>query len=142
MSRIPSVFECQSCGYSSSKWLGRCPDCGNWNSFVEGKEITPTKRDTALGGDRTVPVALSEISTESTPRVSTANEEFDRVLGGGIVPGSLVLLGGEPGEGKSTLLLLGVTAAAFFGVEFGYYVPIWAPRTMKPDSRVPQANTQ
>ena len=75
MSRIPSVFECQSCGYSSSKWLGRCPDCGNWNSFVEGKEITPTKRDTALGGDRNVPVALSEISTESTPRVSTANEE-------------------------------------------------------------------
>jgi hypothetical protein len=97
MSPIPSVFECQSCGYSSSKWLGRCPDCGNWNSFVEGKKITPPKRDTALGGDRNVPVALSEISTESTPRVSTANEEFDRVLGGGIVPGSLVLLGGEPG---------------------------------------------
>ena len=79
---------------------------------MEGKKITPPKRDTARG-DRTVPVALSEISTESTPRVSTANEEFDRVLGGGIVPGSLVLLGGEPGEGKSTLLLLGVTAAAF-----------------------------
>lgn len=105
MSRIPSVFECQSCGYSSSKWLGRCPDCGSWNSFVEGKKITLAKRDTALGGDRNVPVPLSEISTESTPRVSTANEEFDRVLGGGIVPGSLVLLGGEPGVGKSTLLL-------------------------------------
>ena len=105
MSRIPSVFECQSCGYSSSKWLGRCPDCGNWNSFVEGKKITPPKRDTALGGARNIPVALSEISTESTPRVSTGNEEFDRVLGGGIVPGSLVLLGGEPGVGKSTLLL-------------------------------------
>src|SRR4029453_650183 len=105
MSRIPSVFECQSCGYSSSKWLGPCPHYGNWNSFVEGKRITPPKRDRALGGDRNVPVPLSEISTESTPRVSTANEEFDRVLGGGIVPGSLVLLGGEPGVGKSTLLL-------------------------------------
>ena len=70
-----------------------------------GKKITPPKRHTALGGDRNVPVALGEISTESTPRVSTANEEFDRVPGGGIVPGSLVLLGGEPGVGKSTLLL-------------------------------------
>ena len=63
------------------------------------------KRDAALGRDRTVPIRLSEVSTEDAPRVTTANEEFNRVLGGGIVPGSLVLLGGEPGVGKSTLLL-------------------------------------
>ena len=105
MSRIPSVFECQSCGYSSAKWLGRCPDCGNWNSFVEEKRMAATKRDATLGRDRTVPIRLSEVSTEDAPRVTTANEEFNRVLGGGIVPGSLVLLGGEPGVGKSTLLL-------------------------------------
>src|SRR5262245_20445286 len=105
MSRIPSVFECQSCGHSASKWLGRCPDCGSWNSFVEEKRITRPKQDSLLGEARGVPVRLSEISTESTPRVTTTNEEFDRVLGGGIGPGSLVLLGGEPGVGKSTLLL-------------------------------------
>jgi DNA repair protein RadA/Sms len=105
MSRIPSVFECQSCGYSSAKWLGRCPDCGNWNSFVEEKRMAAPKRDAVLGRDRTVPIRLSEVSTEDAPRVTTANEEFNRVLGGGIVPGSLVLLGGEPGVGKSTLLL-------------------------------------
>ena len=93
MSRIPSVFECQSCGHSASKWLGRCPDCGTWNSFVEEKRIASPKRNVALGGDRSVPVPLSEISTEDIPRVTTANEEFNRVLGGGIVPGSLVLLG-------------------------------------------------
>jgi DNA repair protein RadA/Sms len=99
------MFECQSCGYSSAKWLGRCPDCGNWNSFVEEKRMAAPKRDTALGRDRGVPVRLGEVSTEDAPRVATANEEFNRVLGGGIVPGSLVLLGGEPGVGKSTLLL-------------------------------------
>jgi DNA repair protein RadA/Sms len=105
MSKTSSVFECQSCGYSSAKWLGRCPDCGNWNSFVEEKRMAAPKRDGVLGRDRTVPVRLSEVSTEDAPRVATANEEFNRVLGGGIVPGSLVLLGGEPGVGKSTLLL-------------------------------------
>jgi DNA repair protein RadA/Sms len=105
MSRIPSVFECQSCGYSSAKWLGRCPDCGNWNSFVEEKRMAAPKRDVAPGRDSTVPIRLSEVSTQDAPRVTTANEEFNRVLGGGIVPGSLVLLGGEPGVGKSTLLL-------------------------------------
>src|SRR5262245_3524061 len=105
MSRIPSVFECQSCGYSSAKWLGRCPDCGNWNSFVEEKRMAVPKRDAALGRDTAIPLRLSDVSTEDAPRVRTANEEFNRVLGGGIVPGSLVLLGGEPGVGKSTLLL-------------------------------------
>ena len=103
MSKTPSVFECQSCGYSSAKWLGRCPDCGSWNSFTEEKPRPVSGKDRAASA--TKPVRLSEISTADQPRVTTGNAEFDRVLGGGLVPGSLVLLGGEPGIGKSTLLL-------------------------------------
>src|SRR6058998_3384129 len=105
MSRQTSIFECQSCGYSSPKWLGRCPDCGSWNSFLEEKRTA--QRPKAAAGIRSAsrPVPLSEISSEDAPRIQTSNAEFDRVLGGGVVPGSLVLLGGEPGVGKSTLLL-------------------------------------
>jgi DNA repair protein RadA/Sms len=105
MPKIPSVFECQSCGYSSAKWLGRCPDCGTWNSFVEGKplSVVPKGSRGAIRGAKALP--LHEVSTREAQRVSTMNSEFDRVLGGGLVPGSLVLLGGEPGVGKSTLLL-------------------------------------
>jgi DNA repair protein RadA/Sms len=101
MTKSPSIFECQSCGYASAKWLGRCPDCGSWNSFLE--------ENRSKGGQPNRSAAkatrLSEVSTEASPRVSARNPEFDRVLGGGIVPGSLILLGGEPGAGKSTLLL-------------------------------------
>jgi DNA repair protein RadA/Sms len=103
MSRNPSEFACQTCGYASAKWLGRCPECGSWNSFAEEKSRrVPEKR-----GARPVtkPLRLSEISASDAPRIATSNAEFDRVLGGGLVPGSLVLLGGEPGIGKSTLLL-------------------------------------
>lgn len=100
MSKAPSVFECQSCGYSSVKWLGRCPDCGSWNSFVEAKR-TPIP----ISARQNKAIRLGDVSTEHTPRVISPNAEFNRVLGGGIVPGSLVLLGGEPGVGKSTLLL-------------------------------------
>jgi DNA repair protein RadA/Sms len=104
MTKIPTIFECQSCGYGSAKWLGRCPDCGSWNSFVEEKrpksgDASPLER----GGARAM--RLGEVSIEAVPRIDTRNPEFDRVLGGGIVPGSLILLGGEPGAGKSTLLL-------------------------------------
>ncbi len=102
MVRVPSVFECQSCGYSSAKWLGRCPDCGSWNSFMEGKPLTVVARETRRGAKA---MPLESVSTEEVPRIPTGDVEFDRVLGGGIVPGSLVLLGGEPGIGKSTLLL-------------------------------------
>jgi DNA repair protein RadA/Sms len=102
-----TVFACQECGSQSPKWLGRCPDCGAWNSFVEerapeappasaGRYVAP-----AGGGAR----LYSEIETSQSARITTGIDEFDRVLGGGIVPGSLVLLGGEPGIGKSTLLL-------------------------------------
>ena len=104
MSKIPTLFECQNCGYSSAKWLGRCPDCGGWNSFVEEKRFN--RREIASPGHREAKaVRLSDVSTEETPRIDTRNSEFNRALGGGIVPGSLILLGGEPGVGKSTLLL-------------------------------------
>lgn len=104
MTKSISVFECQSCGYASPKWLGRCPDCGSWNSFIEEKR-SKTAGTIAQDPRDVRPTRLDEVSTEAIPRISTLDAEFDRVLGGGIVPGSLVLLGGEPGAGKSTLLL-------------------------------------
>jgi DNA repair protein RadA/Sms len=102
-------FVCQDCGSQSSKWLGRCPDCGAWNSFVE--ERTPENAPAAAAGHRYAIGAAaaarlySDIEIEQHARLGTGIGEFDRVLGGGVVPGSLVLIGGEPGIGKSTLLL-------------------------------------
>ena len=102
------VFACQACGFESSKWLGRCPDCGEWNSFMEERPAPePAGRGRPAGlpieGGR--PKAYEAIDGSEEPRSSTGIDEFDRVLGGGLVPGSLVLIGGEPGIGKSTLLL-------------------------------------
>lgn len=101
-----SVFFCQSCGYESSKWMGQCPGCKEWNTFVE--EIIDKKQGAKAKqiAEGTVKVSrVSEISIEEQSRMSTGFLELDRVLGGGIVPGSLVLVGGDPGIGKSTLLL-------------------------------------
>lgn len=105
MVKTPSVFTCQSCGYSSAKWLGRCPDCGSWNSFIEEMKVAAPRGAMPFRREGAKVARLSEVSSEDAPRVETSNAEFNRVLGGGIVPGSLVLLGGEPGIGKSTLLL-------------------------------------
>lgn len=105
------VFVCQECGAQSPKWLGRCADCGAWNSFVEeraedGSAAAPADvHRYALAGTAAVARLYSEIEIGQAARLSTGIGEFDRVLGGGVVPGSLVLLGGEPGIGKSTLLL-------------------------------------
>ena len=104
MSKSAAVFECQSCGYASAKWLGRCPDCGSWNSFVEEKRSKSGEASVVRSGDAKV-TRLTDVAIETVPRITTHNPEFDRVLGGGLVPGALVLLGGEPGAGKSTLLL-------------------------------------
>ncbi len=104
MAKPSSIYECQHCGHVSAKWLGRCPDCGSWNCFVEEKRSGANFSSPSVRGEAKV-ARLTDVKTESAPRMATGNTEFDRVLGGGIVPGSLVLLGGEPGAGKSTLLL-------------------------------------
>ncbi|HVF68719.1 MAG TPA: DNA repair protein RadA [Pyrinomonadaceae bacterium] len=102
---------CQNCGRQSPKWLGKCPDCGEWNSLVEERArpaATAAKGMAARGGFRlreVKPVRFGEIESQDDARVSSGITEFDRVLGGGIVPGSLILIGGDPGIGKSTLLL-------------------------------------
>ncbi len=109
-----TIFVCQTCGAQSQKWLGRCPDCSAWNTFVEERTADPAPSTTsrytlsATGGKARL---YAEVEQAAAARLSTGVDEFDRVLGGGVVPGSLVLLGGEPGIGKSTLLLQ--TAANF-----------------------------
>ena len=108
MAKSKNIFFCQECGYESAKWLGQCPACKAWNTFVE--EPTIGKGSMASGGIRhqakaSEPVLLSSVHSSDEKRRPTGISEFDRVLGGGIVPGSLVLVGGDPGIGKSTLLL-------------------------------------
>ena len=99
-SRVVTVFACQSCGSASPKWLGRCPECGEWNSYVE--EVRGQK---PAASEEALAAPLSVAGAESEARVETGMHGFDRVLGGGLVAGSVVLLGGEPGIGKSTFLL-------------------------------------
>lgn len=108
--KAATVFFCQNCGYESSKWMGQCPGCRQWNTLVE--ETVPAVSATAKGGGKTKapgerrePSSLSSITLEKEERMGTHIQELDRVLGGGIVPGSLILVGGDPGIGKSTLLL-------------------------------------
>ena len=99
------VYFCQNCGNEESKWLGQCPSCKEWNTFVEEKVIA-TSKAAAVSSNREVHiVSLSEVSADDHVRIQVGIKELDRVLGGGIVPGSLVLVGGDPGIGKSTLLL-------------------------------------
>lgn len=98
-----TVYVCQQCGSQQPKWMGKCPDCGEWNSLVE--QISDVGRAAAAGVRRSEPLAYSEIESQEESRQSSGLPEFDRVLGGGIVSGSLVLIGGDPGIGKSTLLL-------------------------------------
>ena len=105
MAKAKTVFVCNECGNESAKWLGKCPACGSWNSFFEQK-IVETK-NTSAKKDKTsnIPQKLSTYEAKDTIRISTGFSELDRVLGGGLVKGSLTLLGGEPGIGKSTLIL-------------------------------------
>lgn len=104
--KAKTAFFCRNCGNESPKWVGRCPACGEWNTFVEEVLQVERKRGGGETGKRgSLPVRVNEISGEDGKRFSTQNGELDRVLGGGLVPGSLILVGGEPGIGKSTLLL-------------------------------------
>lgn len=115
-----SVFACTECGAQSPKWLGRCPDCNAWNSFVEetatATQAAAAPRYGSLSTPGTQARLYADVDMQVAERLSTGIDEFDRVLGGGLVPGSLVLLGGEPGIGKSTLLL---QAAALFAQTTG-----------------------
>ena len=120
-----TVYFCQECGYESAKWMGQCPGCKSWNTFVE--ETVSTKKPSSSGAmksseKRQEPVILKDISLSEDERQTTQIGELDRVLGGGIVPGSLVLVGGDPGIGKSTLLMqlcahLGVSVMYVSGEE-------------------------
>ena len=100
-----SIFFCQNCGHEESKWLGQCPMCKEWNTFVEEKMTMSKTVEAAKSRGELEVVTLSSVSTTEDERIKTGIGELDRVLGGGIVPGSLVLVGGDPGIGKSTLLL-------------------------------------
>lgn len=115
MAKNKTVYVCENCGQESPKWIGRCPSCGEWNTFKElhvapaqpaGRQSTPAWHPATPGNtEKSRPVALTNIETGREQRFDTHDHELNRVLGGGIVPGSLILLGGEPGIGKSTLLL-------------------------------------
>ena len=109
MAKTKTVFFCKECGNESPKWIGHCPGCGAWNSYVEdsvvvGKDSKSSSKNFS-NGNKSKPVSVNDISVAQEPRLDMNCEELNRVLGGGLVPGSLVLLGGEPGIGKSTLLL-------------------------------------
>lgn len=106
MAKIKTVFTCQECGYKTPKWLGKCPECQQWNSFSEEETIKPSKAaPKSVGNRESRPKTIDEIEHESFERYSTGIGEFDRVMGGGVTVGSLTLIGGEPGIGKSTLLM-------------------------------------
>lgn len=105
MAKNKTVFVCNECGYESSKWLGKCPACNSWNSFFEQKIIEKKSGIKEKNNSNNVPKALNSYQGQECVRLQTGFGELDRVLGGGLVKGSLVLLGGEPGIGKSTLIL-------------------------------------
>lgn len=104
MKRSAGSFVCSECGHEAPKWLGKCPDCSSWNTFSEQKAYKPPSLSD-VAANRPEPVSIADISLSDESRFVTGFEEFDRVLGGGVVAGSVVLLGGEPGIGKSTLLM-------------------------------------
>ncbi|MBQ4309101.1 MAG: AAA family ATPase, partial [Lachnospiraceae bacterium] len=111
MARPKTVFFCSDCGYESGKWMGQCPSCKAWNTFVEAPAAPKKAQTAARGGGGLAaglpqtPKTLKEIDTDVEERAASGFGELDRVLGGGIVKGSLVLIGGDPGIGKSTILL-------------------------------------
>ena len=111
------IYCCQSCGYQTPKWMGKCPDCGTWDSIVEERTAVRSFKDTGrvLSDQHSAPVAIDSIELENENRLLTDIQEFDRVLGGGLVAGTLVLIGGDPGIGKSTLMLQALYGLAHQG---------------------------
>ena len=141
MAKERIAFVCSSCGYDSPKWVGRCPSCGEWNTFVEQKL---GKKSTVAGAtaeyslsSKSSPISMSQIPTSDEPRINLIDGELNRVLGGGLVPGSLTLLGGEPGIGKSTLILqtvlrlVGKTILYVSGEESARQLKLRADRILK-----------
>ena len=106
MAKLKTKWICQNCGYETAKYLGKCPDCGQWNTLVEEvfESISPSQAAKTVLND-TIPCLINDIEIDRSIRFTTGIEEFDRVLGGGLVQGSIVLLAGDPGIGKSTILL-------------------------------------
>ncbi|MBM3211068.1 DNA repair protein RadA, partial [Candidatus Poribacteria bacterium] len=103
-----TVFICQECGYTLPKWVGRCPDCGKWNTYVEELNVPSQTSNThrrMASESQSKPQPVTDIQSIEQERLKSGIEEFDRVLGGGAVPGSVALVGGDPGMGKSTILL-------------------------------------
>ena len=116
MPKVKTFYQCQSCGYASPKWLGKCPDCGEWNTLVEErKETVPSRLSLPAQFRKAEPQLLSSIKSGYEQRTSTGIRELDRVLGGGVVTGSVVLVGGDPGIGKSTMLLQALSGLSKYG---------------------------
>ncbi len=104
--KAKTVFSCQACGHQSPRWLGRCPDCGGWNTMKEERQAPTGKgRPVAMKSAQAKATPIAEIEVVGEDRRLTQISEFDRVLGGGVIPGAVILIGGDPGIGKTTLLL-------------------------------------
>ena len=119
MAKAKQIFFCQECGFESSKWQGQCPGCKNWNTFVEEKVVTGITKNTGKK-EAAMPTSILNVTTSEDTRISTGMKELDRVLGGGIVRGSLTLVGGDPGIGKSTILLQVCRNLTLSGVKILY----------------------
>lgn len=136
MAKSKTLYVCNQCGYEAAKWLGKCPMCGQWNTFEETTPAAPVKAVSgARVGTGAKPQPLAEIPMDDQNRVDTGMGELDRVLGGGLVPGSLVLLGGDPGIGKSTLLLQVAAHMADHGLKVLYLSGEESPRQIKMRAR-------
>jgi DNA repair protein RadA/Sms len=132
MAKTKTVYACQSCGYQTPKWIGKCPDCNQWNTFAEEKfeKATSVRGELSLASKED-PAPIHEINTAEEGRLQCGIGEFDRVLGGGLVPGSVILIGGDPGIGKSTLLLQAFAAMSQKGLTCLYVSGEESPRQIK-----------
>lgn len=130
MARVKSVYTCQSCGYQTAKWLGRCPDCSQWNSLVE-ERIFQERKSSFSVKEVMPPQPISALRAREEERFATGIGELDRVLGGGVVPGSAILIGGDPGIGKSTLLLQAMGSLGERGRKILYVSGEESPRQIR-----------
>src|SRR5574340_158472 len=130
--KAKTTFHCQACGHQAPRWLGRCPDCAGWNTFKEERlPATPKGRHAMPKTAVTSAMPISDIEIVGEPRRGTGMGEFDRVLGGGVVPGSVILIGGDPGIGKTTLLLQALPLLAAAGEQVLYVSGEESPRQIK-----------